>query len=76
MTDLEKEIEGHNKTRANLQHQIRALHNEINSLQLTLANRKQYSRNSNKFVKMLLNEGRTNIEELSKYFTPIKPKCK
>jgi hypothetical protein len=60
------------KTNSKFQKKVNHLREVIADLQKAVSKRRQYSRNSNLFIKKLLAEGRTTTEELSQYFTKIK----
>lgn len=66
-------MDSHDKTRSKFQKRLNNLHDVIAKLTRALEKRKGYTVNADRFVRMLLKEGRTTKEELSKYFKPIKP---
>jgi hypothetical protein len=60
------------KTRSTFQRKINALQKKMADVTCALKKRKQYTRNADTFIQMLLQSGRTTKEELNQYFKPIK----
>lgn len=67
-------MDGHDKTKSKLDKKLNNLRSVIVKLTRALEKRKGYTVNADRFVRMLLHEGRTTTEELKEYFKPIKPK--
>jgi len=58
------------KTQASLQKQINLMHKYIEGLQKSNDDRKFFTKKADRFIKMLLRENRTTVDELKLYFTP------
>jgi hypothetical protein len=67
-------MDSHDKTRSKLQKKLNNVRNVNAKLTLALEKRKKYTVNADRFIRMLLHEGRTTTEELQEYFKPIKKK--
>lgn len=60
------------KTRSTLQKKLNKVQKQTANITRALKKRKEYTRNADLFIRMLLESGRTTKEELQQFFKPIK----
>jgi polyhydroxyalkanoate synthesis regulator phasin len=66
-------MEGHEKGISKLHKKNNRLHKMLDEMTRSVEKRKIYTQNADRFIRMLLQEGRTTKEELNQFFKPIKP---